>query len=145
VLEVEDDVEGGLEIVLGLVEEGGVNPVGFAADGKAGMQAVIEANARLHGKSAAAVARGLGLQVRAAHQSVGPGLESIATAADADSAATAEILHVLVDVDSGSKPGDDVTLDGEPAVREIADRGVGADEAGVNDVRLEAVKPDAEA
>ena len=133
-LEVEDDVEGGLKIVLGLVEEGSVNPVGFEAHGKPGMQAVVEANARLSGERAAAVARRLGLQVRPAHQSVCPRLESVTTAADADSAAAAEIFHMLVHVDWGSKTGDDVALDSEPAIREVADRGVGADETGVNNV-----------
>jgi len=36
-LEVEDDAGGSLEIVLGLVEEAGVNPVGFAAQRKPGI------------------------------------------------------------------------------------------------------------
>src|SRR5580692_834158 len=144
-LEVINDTESGLEIVLGLVEEGGVHPVDFTAHGKPGMQAVVEAEARLRGERVAAVARRLGLQVRAAHQSVCPGLEPVTPAANADSAATAEIFHMLVNVDGGSKAGDDVAFDGEPTARVVADRGVGADEAGVNEVRLEAVKLDAQA
>ena len=142
---MEDDVEGGLEIVLGLVEEGGVNPVGFAAHGKAGMQAVVEADARLHGKRVAAVAGGLGLQVRAAQQSVHPGLEPVTPGADTNSAAATEILHMLVDVDCGSETGDYVAFDREPAAREVADSGVGANETGVDNVRLEAIKVDAQA
>ena len=144
-LEVEDDVEGGLEIVLGLIEEGGVNPVGLAAHGKAGMQAVIEADARLHGKRAAAVASGLGLQVRAADETVHPRLEPVTPGADTDSAAAAEVLHMLVDVDCRSETRDYVAFDSEPAAREVADGGVGANETGVDNVRLEAVKVDAQA
>ena len=59
--EVENYVESGLEIVLGLVEEGGVDPVGFTANGKTGMQSVVESNTGLRGERAAAVARRLGL------------------------------------------------------------------------------------
>jgi len=141
--EVEDEVESGLEIVLGLVEEGGINPVCFEAHGKPRMQAVIQANTGLRGKRAAAVARRLGLQVCATHQGVHPGLESVAASTNADSSATTEILHMLIDVNRGSEAGDDVALDGEPAIRKVADRGVGANEAGVDDVGLEAVKTDA--
>ena len=83
--------------------------------------------------------------MRAAHKSVHPGLEPVTPGANTDSAAAAEILHMLVDVDCGSEAGDDVTFDGEPTAREVADRGVGAHETGVDNVRLEAVKVDAQA
>jgi hypothetical protein len=126
---VEDDVEGGLEIVLGLIEEVGVDPVGFAAHGKPGMQAVVEANAHFRRKSRAAVARGLRLQVRAANKGMRPGLEAVAAPAYAKSAA-AKILYMLIDVDRVSKTRDEVALDGKPSICELADRGVGADETG---------------
>jgi hypothetical protein len=129
-LEVVDDVEGGLEIVLGLVEEGGVHPIKFAPHGETGMQAVVEANAGLRRKRAAAIAGRLGLQVRAAHQRVCPRLEAVAAAADADSAAAAEILHVFILEDRRGEAGDDVSLQRKPPVGEVADRGVGADETG---------------
>jgi len=38
-----------------------------------------------------------------------------------------------------------VAFDGEPAIRVVADRGVGADESGVDNVRLEAINLDAQA
>ena len=88
-LEVEDDAGGSLEIVLGLVEEAGVNPVGFAAQRKPGIYTEVQANARLSGKRVAAVARRLGLQVRTAYQSVAPRLEPVAAAANAGPDSTA--------------------------------------------------------
>jgi len=136
-LEVEDDVEGGLEIVLGLIEKAGVNPIGLATHRKPGIHAEVQSNARLRRKPVAAVARGLGLQVRAADQCVCPRLETVAAAADAESTTAAEILHMLVDVDCWSKTRDDVPLECKPTVSEVADGGVGADQTGVDDVRLE--------
>src|SRR5882762_687409 len=143
--EVEHDAEICLVIVLGLIEQGGVDPVGFGAHGKPGMQAIVETNARLHRKRAAAAARSLGLQVRTAHETVCPRLKPVATGANTESTTAAEILHMFVDVDCGGETGDDVAFDGEPAVRVVADRGVGADESGVDNVRLEAINLDAQA
>ncbi len=131
---MEDSAESGLEIVLSLVEEGGINPVGFAANGKTGVQAVVEADAGLYSESSSTVAGRLGLQVGATQQDVPPGLKPVAAAADADSAAAAKILHMLVDIDGGSETGNDVALDGEPTIREVANRGVGPNETGVDDV-----------
>jgi len=49
------DAEVGLVIVLGLIEQGGVDPVGFGAPRKnREWQAIVETNARLHRKRAAA-------------------------------------------------------------------------------------------
>lgn len=131
--EVEDDVEGGLEIVLCLVEEGGVDPVEFAANGKAGVKAIVEADAGLRGKRAAAVVGGLRLQVSASYERVGPRFEPVAAPADAESAAAAEILHMFILENCGGEAGDDVALNSEPAVGEVADGGVSADETGVDD------------
>ena len=141
---MEDDVEGGLEIVLRLAEECGVDPVGFAANRKTGVQPVVEADAGLGSESTSAAARRLGLQVCAADQSMGPRLEPVAAATDADSTTAAEIFYVFILEDRGGEASDDVALDCEPAVGEVADRGIGADEAGVDDAGLEAVKADAD-
>jgi hypothetical protein len=137
---VKDDVESGLEIVLGLIKKSGVDPVEFAANGETGMQAVVKANAGLCGKSVAAVAGRLGLKVCAADERVGPRLEAVAAPADAESATAAEIFYVFILEDRGREASDEVALDSEPAVGEIANRGVGADEAGVDDAGLKAVK-----
>src|SRR5258705_2593914 len=109
------------------------------------MQAIVETNARLHRKRAAAAACSLGLQVRTAHETVCPGFKPVATSHNRKSTTAAEILHMFVDVDCGGETGDDVAFDGEPAVRVVADRGVGADESGVDNVRLEAINLDAQA
>src|SRR5258708_24279570 len=109
------------------------------------MQAIVETNARLHRKRAAAAACSLGLQVRTTHETVCPGLKPVTTGANTESTAAAEILHMFVDVDCGGETGDDVAFDGEPAVRVVADRGVGTDESGVDNVRLEAINLDAQA
>jgi len=141
---VEDHVENGLEIVLGLIEESGMNPVGFKTHGKPGVQAVVEANACLSCKRAATATGRLGLKVCAADERVGPRLEAVAAPADAQSATAAEIFYVFILKDRGGEAGDEVALDGEPTIRKVADRGVGANEAGVDDAGLEAVKTDAD-
>src|SRR5258708_37940068 len=109
------------------------------------MQAIVGTSARLHRRRGAAAACSLGLQVRPAHETVCPGLKPVATGANTESTTAAEILHMFVDVDCGGETGDDVAFDGEPAIRVVADRGVGADESGVDNVRLEAINLDAQA
>lgn len=143
-LEVENDVEGGLVVVLGLVEECGVDPVGFEAHGKAGMQAVVKSDARLRGQRIATVVRRLRLQVSSANDGVRPGFEAVTAATDAESTAPAKILHMFILEDRRGEARDNVTFDGKPTVGKVADRGVGANEGGINNVRLEAVKIDTE-
>jgi len=83
--------------------------------------------------------------VRTTHETVCPRLKPVTTGANTESTTAAEILHMFVDVDCGGETGDDVAFDGEPAVRVVADRGVGADESGVDNVRLKAINLDAQA
>jgi len=124
-LEVEDYVQGSLEVVLGLIEECGVDPVGFPRMEKREfmrksrpMPACAQEHYGCCSLFGAASAR--------THQRMGPGLEAVAAPADSNSTAAAEIFHMFILENCGSKTGDEVALDGEPAVGEVADRGVGA-------------------
>src|SRR5882762_3356031 len=102
--EVEHDAEIGLIIVLGLIEQGGVDPVGFGAHGKPGMQAIVETNARLHRKRAAAAAGSLGLQVRTAHETVCPRLKPVATGATRSPPPPPKYFTCSLTLIAGAKP-----------------------------------------
>lgn len=132
VLEVQDDAGDGLEAVLRSVEIRRVQPVALGAQRQPRMDAIVHTDARLRHQGVAPAGRRLRLQVAAADQSMAPRFPSLPAPANAKATRPAKKLRRTAAGAGRAKRGDHVPFQGKPAIRKVAQRGVQADQAGVD-------------
>src|SRR5579859_787462 len=137
-LEVQNDIGIGRSAVFPRAEHVRLDPIDFDPRGKMRIDPVIRATANLQFKSVFAKARQLRKDMHSAGEGVQPRLPLGSAPGNFGTAAIANIFYAFALKDRSRKRGVDVSFHAEPFVREIGERGVGANAGSVIERRAKA-------